>query len=85
MDRWLLAGVVVAMAGMARGADAQQTPAALQITTTKCPGGVQGQAYAGCAVAATGGAPPYKFSYDTTDNYPPPPEGLSLNAASGVS
>jgi hypothetical protein len=49
----------------------------------KCPGGVQGKAYAGCAIAATGGAPPYQFSIDSTDNYPPLPEGLSLDSATG--
>jgi hypothetical protein len=39
--------------------------------------------YAGCAITATGGTPPYTFSVSTSDSYPPLPEGLSLNAASG--
>jgi hypothetical protein len=74
----LLAGA--ALTCIATGAQAQS----LQITTTKCPGGTQGKAYAGCTIAATGGAPPYTFSVDATDNYPPLPEGLALNATSGL-
>jgi hypothetical protein len=60
------------------------TSGTLKITTTSCPGGVQGAAYGGCTIAATGGAPPYVFSVNTTDNYPPLPEGLSIDSASGV-
>ena len=56
---------------------------ALQITTTTCPGGTQGKSYAGCTITATGGAPPYTFSVDATDNYPPLPEGLSIAPATG--
>jgi hypothetical protein len=56
---------------------------ALSITTTSCPGGTQNTAYAGCTIAATGGNPPYTFSLDDSGNYPPLPEGLTLDAASG--
>jgi hypothetical protein len=56
----------------------------LKITTSSCPGGTQGAAYAGCTIMATGGVPPYSFSFNTTNNYPPLPEGLSLDAATGV-
>ena len=55
----------------------------LTITTTTCSGGTQGQAYAGCTLVASGGTPPYTFSYDTSGNYPPPPEGISLDANTG--
>jgi hypothetical protein len=55
----------------------------LGITTTSCPGGTQGAAYAGCTISATGGTLPYTFSFNTTTSYPPLPEGLSLNSATG--
>jgi hypothetical protein len=56
----------------------------LAIATTSCPAGTQGTAYAGCTISATGGSPPYTFSVDTSGNYPPLPEGMSLNASSGL-
>ena len=57
---------------------------ALQITTTTCPGGTQNEGYAGCTITATGGTPPYTFSVSTSANYPPLPEGLTLDATTGV-
>ena len=56
----------------------------LTITTASCPAGTQGAPYAGCMITATGGTPPYKFSVDTSGNYPPLPEGMSLNASTGA-
>jgi len=78
-----LLAAAMAMAFIAPCAYAQGQPAALQIVTTSCPGGTQGTAYAGCTIAATGGTPPYTFSVDATDKYPPLPEGLAIDAASG--
>jgi hypothetical protein len=56
----------------------------LAITTSTCPGGTQGAAYAGCTLTATGGTPPYSFSVSSSANYPPLPEGMSLNASTGA-
>jgi len=55
----------------------------LALMTTSCPGGTQGAAYSGCALAASGGTPPYTFSVAATANNPPLPEGMALDAASG--
>jgi len=57
---------------------------ALQITTTTCPGGTQNEGYSGCTITATGGTPPYTFSVSTSANYPPLPEGLTLDPTTGV-
>ena len=56
----------------------------LTIVTTSCPGGTQGAAYAGCTITASGGSLPYTYSLDTSGNYPPLPEGMSLNATTGA-
>ncbi len=56
----------------------------LKITTTSCPGGTQGTAYAGCTITASGGTPPYTSSVSDSPNYPPLPEGMSLDAATGA-
>ena len=56
----------------------------LVISTTSCPAGTQGAAYAGCVVAASGGFPPYTYSIDTSSSYPPLPEGMSLDASTGA-
>jgi hypothetical protein len=56
----------------------------LTITTTSCPGGTQGKAYAGCTIVASGGAPPYAYSVSVNSSFPPIPEGMSLNAATGI-
>jgi hypothetical protein len=57
--------------------------ALLAITTTSCPGGTQGAAYAGCTIVASGGSPPYTYSVSTSSSFPPLPEGMSLNATTG--
>ncbi len=48
--------------------------------------GTQYVPYAGCAIAAAGGTPPYAYSYDTslTPGYAPVPPGLTLNPATGA-
>ena len=56
----------------------------LKITTASCPAGTQGASYAGCKLAATGGTAPYTFSVSANGNYPPLPEGMSLNATTGA-
>ncbi|HEX8815976.1 MAG TPA: hypothetical protein VF753_10790 [Terriglobales bacterium] len=56
---------------------------ALTIATTSCPGGTQGQAYAGCTIVATGGFPPYTYSVSGSTNFPPLPEGMALSRTSG--
>jgi hypothetical protein len=56
---------------------------ALTLLTRSCPGGKQGTAYC-CALAVTGGTPPYTFSVSTNTYYPPLPEGMTLDASTGV-
>src|ERR1700683_3512203 len=55
----------------------------LAITSTSCPGGTQGAAYAGCMIVGSGGSPPYTYSVGTNANLPPLPEGMSLDATTG--
>ncbi|HUB53319.1 MAG TPA: hypothetical protein VL986_14285, partial [Terracidiphilus sp.] len=56
----------------------------LAISTRTCPGGTQNAAYAGCTIVATGGTTPYTFSINTSGNYPPLPEGMTLDASTGA-
>ena len=56
----------------------------LAIETTSCPGGTQGTAYAGCTIVASGGSPPYSYSVSTNANFAPLPEGMSLDASTGI-
>jgi len=56
----------------------------LTITTTTCPGGTQNAGYIGCTITATGGTPPYTFSVSTDPNYPPLPEGMTLDPTTGI-
>src|SRR3984893_5038327 len=55
----------------------------LSITPTTCPGGTQGAAYAGCTIVASG-TPPYTYSVSAKASLAPLPEGMSLNAGTGV-
>jgi hypothetical protein len=83
MAKSIWAAVAIVLAAKS-GAFAEPPTAALQIATKTCPGGVQGQVYSNCALVATGGTPPYKYSIDATNNYPPLPEGLALDATTGL-
>jgi hypothetical protein len=56
----------------------------LTITTAECPSGTQGTAYAGCTIVASGGTPPYSYSINAGAKFSPLPEGLSLDASTGV-
>jgi hypothetical protein len=84
MGKSAIIGVLLASALSIPAAFAVEPNMPLQITTATCPPGVQHTAYAGGQIAATGGAPPYTFTFDATDTYPPPPEGLVLDHASGL-
>jgi hypothetical protein len=55
--------------------------AALQITTTSLPNGVQGQAYPSTQLQATGGIPPYTWSLT---NHTTLPAGLSLSMSGQI-
>jgi uncharacterized protein (TIGR03437 family) len=54
------------------------------ITTATCPGGTQYQPYAGCTIVATGGTPPYVYSWSTSTSFASLPEGLTLDSSTGV-
>jgi uncharacterized membrane protein len=56
----------------------------LKINTTTCTAGTQGMGYAGCTILVSGGTPPYTFSVSGSASYPTLPEGLALNANSGL-
>jgi hypothetical protein len=56
----------------------------LTIETTTCPSGTQGMAYAGCTMVASGGSPPYSYSVSRNVNFAPLPEGMSLDASTGI-
>jgi hypothetical protein len=56
----------------------------LAIATTSCPGGTQGAAYAGCTIVGSGGSPPYTYSVSNNADFPPLPEGMSLNSTTGT-
>lgn len=60
------------------------TPTSISITTTTCPGGTQNTAYVGCTIEVGGGMPPYTLSTNSSGNYPTLPEGMSMNASTGV-
>lgn len=54
-------------------------PPPVQITTVRCPDGTVNVVYAGCTLTATGGTPPYTYTY--TGMLPP---GLLLNGGTGA-
>jgi MBG domain (YGX type) len=56
----------------------------LSITTTACQDGQQGAPYAGCTIVAEGGTPPYGFSVNSSSDYPPLPEGMAIDPATGA-
>lgn len=56
----------------------------LVISTTTCQPGVQGSAYGGCTIAASGGTPPYSYCVATAAANPPLPEGMVLNSTTGI-
>ncbi len=56
----------------------------LTIATKSCPGGTQGSAYAGCTLVASGGTPPYTYSVYVDSSVPTLPEGMAINATTGV-
>ena len=59
------------------------TSGSLAITTNSCPATTQGGAYSGCQIQATGGTPPYTFNVVQSSNYPPLPEGMTLESCNG--
>jgi uncharacterized protein (TIGR03437 family) len=54
------------------------------ITTSACPVGTQYQPYAGCKIVASGGTPPYTYSWSTSASYASLPEGLTLDSVTGI-
>lgn len=60
------------------------TSGPLALTTTQCADAVQGRAYGGCTLQASGGTPPYSFAVATDLSAPPLPEGMQLEACTGA-
>ncbi|HEY0265041.1 MAG TPA: Ig domain-containing protein [Granulicella sp.] len=61
-------------------------PAMLMLSTSSCTTtGTQYKPYAGCTLVASGGKPPYKYSWAvvTDASFGTPPEGLTLNSSTG--
>lgn len=56
---------------------------AFAITTRSCPRATQGQSYS-CTIAVTGGTTPYAFTVASATGLAPLPEGMSLDASTGV-
>src|ERR1700722_1866630 len=46
--------------------------------------GTQYVAYGGCTLTASGGTAPYTYTWSTNSNYASIPEGLTINASTGV-
>ena len=66
------------------GAPGAVAGGALTLGPSSCPDAIQGQAYSGCQLQASGGHPPYAFSVATDPNYPALPEGMQINASTGA-
>jgi hypothetical protein len=64
------------------GDDGDHGGGPLAFTTTSCPAGKQGAAYA-CTLAASGGTPPYTFSIVEPLKQSYLPEGMALDASTG--
>ncbi len=62
--------------------------AALALSAGTCTGsalnGTQYVAYGGCTLSASGGTPPYAFSWSTSQSYAALVEGLALNPSTGA-
>jgi len=76
------AGAIAALSLPAPPALAASAP--LDLVTRVCHPGRQGAPYAGCALEATGGTPPYRFVINESNDFPPLPEGLALDAETGM-
>ena len=83
----VVAGALLTACGGGSGPNACSSTdsgaAPLAFTTTSCPAGTQGQAYA-CTLAVTGGKTPYTFSVVNSSASAPLPEGMALDGSTGV-